>query len=214
MTALAADALRVDVGGRTVLDGLSFSAQRGTTLAVVGPSGSGKTTLLSVLAGDRPPDAGEVRVDGAVLRAGDRAHVLRVGRVLQLHALLPVLTAAENVELALRVRGVGGAQAAGLARDALARVGLGEVADRPSGRLSGGQRQRVGVARALAAAPDLLLLDEPTSELDEATRGEVVRVLQEEAARGALVVVATHDAVVSGQCDARLVLRGGPAPTA
>ena len=92
--------------------------------------------------------------------------------------------------------------------------GLGEVADRPSGRLSGGQRQRVGVARALAAAPDLLLLDEPTSELDEATRGAVVRVLHEEAARGALVVVATHDAVVSAQCDARLVLRGGPVTAA
>ena len=208
---LQVEALQVDVAGRTVLEALSFAVERGS-LAVVGPSGSGKTTLLSVLAGDAAPEGGSVRFGGLPVRPGDPGHVARLGRVLQLHALLPVLTAAENVELALRARGVGGRAAAVTAREALARVGLADVADRPAGRLSGGQRQRVGVARALAPEPDLLLLDEPTSELDEVTRDAVVVVLLEEAVRGALVVLATHDPEVAGACDAQLVLRTGGLP--
>ena len=206
MTRLELRGLGVAAGGRRLVSDLALDASGGTAVAVVGPSGSGKTSLLAVLAGDLPPAAGEVLVDGAPLRPGDRRHVARLGRVLQLHALVPVLTAAENVELALRARGTGGATARALAVAALERVGLGDVVDRPAGTLSGGQRQRVGVARALAPAPDLLLLDEPTSELDEATRDAVVAVLREEVARGALLVVATHDAAVAAPCEHRLLL--------
>ena len=207
MTRLELRGLRLAAGGRVLLDGVALDAAGGSAVAVVGPSGSGKTSLLGVLAGDAAPEGGQVLVDGQPLRPGDREHVARTGRVLQLHALLPVLTAAENVEVALRARGTGGPAARSLALSALERVGLGEVADRPAGRLSGGQRQRVGVARALVHAPGLLLLDEPTSELDEATRDAVVAVLRDEVDRGTLLVVATHDAAVAGQCEQQLQLR-------
>ena len=209
MTTLAARGLRVRLGARQVLDDLDVVAAGGELVALVGPSGSGKTTLLQVLAGELVPDAGEVRVDGSPLRPGDREHTARLGRVLQLHALVPVLTAGENVELALRARGVGGAAARERAQQALARVGLGDLTGRLATRLSGGQQQRVAVARALAPGPAVVLADEPTSELDAATRDVVVGELREEAAAGALVLVATHDAAVARACDRQVRLAAG-----
>ena len=209
MTTLAAHGLHVRLGSRQVLDDVDLVAAGGELVALVGPSGSGKTTLLQVLAGELVPDAGEVRVDGSPLRPGDREHTARLGRVLQLHALVPVLTAGENVELALRARGVGGAAARERAEQALARVGLGELAGRLATRLSGGQQQRVAVARALAPGPAVVLADEPTSELDAATRDVVVAELREAAAAGALVLVATHDAAVARACDRQISLAAG-----
>ncbi len=209
MTTLTARGLAVRLGDRLVLDDVDLEAAGGELVALVGPSGSGKTTLLQVLAGELAPDAGEVQVDGSTLRPGDRQHTARLGRVLQLHALVPVLTAAENVELALRVRGFPGAAARERAEQALARVGLGEVPDRLVTRLSGGQQQRVAVARALATGPAVVLADEPTSELDAATRDVVVGELRREAARGALVLVATHDAAVARACDRQVSLAAG-----
>ncbi len=209
MTTLTARGLAVRLGDRLVLDDVDLEAAGGELVALVGPSGSGKTTLLQVLAGEVAPDAGEVQVDGSTLRPGDRQHTARLGRVLQLHALVPVLTAAENVELALRVRGFPGAAARERAEQALARVGLGEVPDRLVTRLSGGQQQRVAVARALATGPAVVLADEPTSELDAATRDVVVGELRREAARGALVLVATHDAAVARACDRQVSLAAG-----
>jgi putative ABC transport system ATP-binding protein len=195
-------------GGRTVLDGVGVRARSGRLLAVAGPSGSGKTTLLGVLAGLVRPDAGTVLLDGVPL-AGSVEERRRCGFVLQGHALLPVLDAGENVQVALRSRGVPAAEAAARAAEVLDRVGLGGRSGRLVERLSGGQQQRVALARALAPAPDLLLLDEPTSELDAATRDMVVEVLVEEAARGALVVVATHDEEVAGRCHDRVDVRDG-----
>jgi putative ABC transport system ATP-binding protein len=209
VTTLTARGLAVRLGDRLVLDDVDLEAAGGELVALVGPSGSGKTTLLQVLAGEVAPDAGEVQVDGSTLRPGDRQHTARLGRVLQLHALVPVLTAAENVELALRVRGFPGAAARERAEQALARVGLGEVPDRLVTRLSGGQQQRVAVARALATGPAVVLADEPTSELDAATRDVVVGELRREAARGALVLVATHDAAVARACDRQVSLAAG-----
>lgn len=209
MTSLAADGLVVRLGSRLVLDDVGLAGRGGELVALVGPSGSGKTTLLQVLAGELAPDAGEVRVDDARLRPGDREHTARLGRVLQLHALVPVLTAGENVELALRARGVAGAAARERAEQALARVGLGELAGRLATRLSGGQQQRVAVARALATGPSVVLADEPTSELDAVTRDVVVAELRQEAAAGALVLVATHDAAVARACARRISLVSG-----
>ena len=209
MTALTARALSVRFDARQVLDDVGLEARGGELVALVGPSGSGKTTLLQLLAGEMAPDAGEVCVDGRVLRAGDARHTARLGRVLQLHALVPVLTAGENVELAMRARGVAGAPDRERAEAALTRVGLGEVVDRLATRLSGGQQQRVAVARALAPGPAVVLADEPTSELDAATRDVVVAELRQEAARGALVLVATHDAAVARACDRRIDLVAG-----
>ena len=209
MIALSARGLSVRLGARLVLDEVGLAARGGELVALVGPSGSGKTTLLQLLAGELAPDAGEVCVDGEPLRPGDPQHTARLGRVLQLHALVPVLTAGENVELAMRARGVSGAPARERAEQALTRVGLGEVVDRLATRLSGGQQQRVAVARALALGPAVVLADEPTSELDAATRDVVVAELRQEAARGALVLVATHDAAVARACDRRISLAGG-----
>ncbi len=209
MGAVEVEGVAKDFGPTRVLDGVDLDLAQGSLTSLLGPSGSGKTTLLQVLAGELAPDAGEVQVDGSTLRPGDRQHTARLGRVLQLHALVPVLTAAENVELALRVRGFPGAAARERAEQALARVGLGEVPDRLVTRLSGGQQQRVAVARALATGPAVVLADEPTSELDAATRDVVVGELRREAARGALVLVATHDAAVARACDRQVSLAAG-----
>ncbi|HEU4676220.1 MAG TPA: ABC transporter ATP-binding protein [Motilibacteraceae bacterium] len=202
-------------GGRRILDGVDVLAQPGRLLAVTGPSGSGKSTLLSVLAGQVRPDEGEVRLGDRVVgergRPADREHVL--GMVLQGYGLLPVLTAAENVELPLQLRGVPRAQVRARAARALVRAGLGEVVegagDRLAEELSGGQQQRVAVARGLVVDPDVLLADEPTSELDAATRDVVVAALREEADLGATVVLATHDPEVAAVCDAELHLVDG-----
>ncbi|GAB4069312.1 ABC transporter ATP-binding protein [Angustibacter speluncae] len=199
---------------RDVLDQVSVRASAGRMLAAVGPSGSGKTTLLGVLCGLVRPEAGEVRV-GTDRVDGSTAQRARFGFLLQTHALLPVLTAAENVEVALRARGVRPADAAAAAREVLADVGLDQHADRLVEQLSGGQQQRVALARALAPRPDVVLADEPTSELDSATRDRMVDLLESHARRGAVVVLATHDPDVADRCEDRVDLHDGrvvPAP--
>jgi putative ABC transport system ATP-binding protein len=129
--------------------------------------------------------------------------------VLQSYGLVPTLTAAENVAIALRGRGVAAVEATQRAVDALARVAVDELADRLISELSGGQLQRVAVARALVVEADVLLADEPTSELDEANRDLVVGQLRLEATRGAVVLLATHDPAVAEECDDELHLVDG-----
>ena len=191
--------LDVDLSGRRVVADVAFEAGAGESLAIVGPSGSGKSTLLAVLAGLRAPDRGEVELtaDGPT------------AIVLQGHGLVGLLTAAENVELALRARGTGGAALVQRSAEALAAVGLDAVADRLVGDLSGGQQQRVGVARALVSDPTVLLADEPTSELDGATRDAVLTRLLAVPARGGLLVLATHDPAVAARCTRTLQLVDG-----
>ena len=201
-----------------LLQDVSLVADGGRMLAVTGSSGSGKTTLLSVLGGLLRPDQGEVAYgDGPV---GTRTGEPRPGTaiVLQTYGLVPSLTAEENVAIALRSRRVPAAEAAATALTALDRVGVGDLAQRLVIELSGGQLQRVAVARALAVEPDVLLADEPTSELDERNRDLVVTELRREADRGAVVVLATHDPEVAEMCDEDLHLLDGrmsgtPAPT-
>ncbi len=197
-----ARAVGVRVDGRRVLDGVDLEVLPGEVVAVAGPSGSGKSTLLGVVAGLVVPGTGTVEVPADT----------RVATVLQSYGVLDELTVAENVELALQVRARRRAEAAGVrdrARAALEQVGVSPLADRLTGDLSGGQRQRVAVARALATDPDLLLADEPTSELDAGTRERVLEVLVQVARRGGSVLLATHDPEAIAHCDRVIQLRDG-----
>ena len=184
----------------------------GQLIAISGPSGSGKTTLLRLLAGLELPSAGDVRILGepiALLDRAGRADVRRrlVALVPQGSALLPQLTARENVELALGLRGSDAAGGRAAAANALAAVGLERLADQRVGRLSIGERQRAAVARAVAARPALLLADEPTSRLDEANSLDVARLLAWLAhEHGTAVLCATHDPRVVAQADAEVRL--------
>ena len=206
---LVARGLRVAGPGAPLLDDITVEALPGRLLAVTGSSGSGKTTLLSVLGGLVPPSAGEVAFGGEPV--GTRHGEPRPGTalVLQTYGLVPSLTAEENISVALRVRGVAGAEAVRRSVAALERFGVGDLSERLVPELSGGQLQRVAIARAVAVEPDVLLADEPTSELDETNRDLVVDELRLEADRGAVVVVATHDPEVAAMCDDEIHLDEG-----
>jgi ABC-type lipoprotein export system ATPase subunit len=201
-----------DAQKRVVLAGLNASFATGKLVAVTGPSGSGKTTLLHLLAGVAEADAGDVAVFGKRMADLDREaraalrrdHVAVIG---QDPGLTPFLSARENVELGLALRGTGADEAHERALEALARVGLAERAEQRAARLSAGERQRVAIARAVAAGAGLLLADEPTARLDEANAlavGALFSRLAREA--GVAVVVATHDPLVVEQADATLRL--------
>jgi putative ABC transport system ATP-binding protein len=206
---LTAEAITVQGPRRLILSDVSCSVGPGEVLAVTGRSGSGKTTLLAVLAGLLAPASGTVRFAETTVVPGDVEHLLRTGVVLQLYGLVSVLTAQENVEVALQARGVGGRKVRSRAARALERMGLSDLSDRLVEQLSGGQRQRVAVARALVTTPSLILADEPTAELDAVNRDRVVAELRAEAERGALVVLATHDPDVAARCDDELHLADG-----
>jgi putative ABC transport system ATP-binding protein len=216
--AMVAEGLGVAGPNGPLLQDVTLTAEAGRMLAVTGSSGSGKTTLLSVLGGLLAPDAGSVAYDGQPV--GTRSGEPRPGTafVLQTYGLVPSLTAEENVAITLRARKVAPAEASRRALAALDRVVVGDLAERLIQELSGGQLQRVAMARALAVGPDVLLADEPTSELDEKNRDMVVAELRAEADRGAVVVIATHDPEVAEMCDVELHLvdgriAGDPVPT-
>jgi ABC-type lipoprotein export system ATPase subunit len=194
-----------------VFDGLDAVFESGRLTVVTGPSGSGKTTLLHLLAGLDLPDVGEVRVAGAEVQALDRAGRAELRRrevalVPQQSGLVPFLSARENVELGLEIRGIEADP-----HEALAAVGLSERAGQRVSRLSAGEQVRVAIARALAVRPSLLLVDEPTARLDQANALRLATLLTTLARdSGAAVVCATHDPVVIEQADGRLSLAGEP----
>ncbi len=206
--------LVADRAGRRVLDGLTFRAEPGERLAITGHSGVGKTTLLHALAGVEPIQAGRVTlVDG---RDGEAVGVevgeatrTRIGLVPQHHGLVALLTAAENVELALQAARRPRAELRLVAAEALACVGLAGRGEHLVDELSGGEQQRVAVARALAMWPDVVLADEPTSQLDAQSRVRVLDALQQAARRGAVVVLTTHDEEVAASCERHLHLDEG-----
>jgi len=180
-----------------VLKDVSFAIPQGTFVAIVGPSGSGKTTLLGLLAGLDVPSRGTVEIDGVDLHdlSEDARALLRgqkVGFVFQSFQLIPTLTAIENVQVPLELRGEPGAAAR--AGELLARVGLGDRLDHFPTQLSGGEQQRVAIARAFSNRPRILFADEPTGNLDGTTGTRIVELLtalnREE---GATVVLVTHD---------------------
>jgi putative ABC transport system ATP-binding protein len=194
--------------GQQILSRVSVSVHPGERLAVTGPSGSGKTSLLTLLAGLDTPSSGEVYIDGIRL-TGVAGPGQGVALVLQGYGLVSLLTAAENIEVALRAAGRAPSEAAAAAREALGQVGLAAHADHLVEELSGGQQQRTAVARALALRPRLLIADEPTAELDPTSRAITLTRLFEVATGGGALVLATHDPEVAARCDRTLDLRPG-----
>jgi len=198
-----------------VLEGASFDLGRGETTSLVGASGSGKSTLLGLLAGLLRPDGGTIAFDGQDLAAMDDSEraalrARRIGIVLQRGNLVPFLTAAENVELALRLAAGRGPGRRGRARSLLAELGVGDRADHRPQQLSGGETQRVAVAVALANDPDLLLADEVTGELDSAHAEQVLGVIFDAwRERGLTVLFVTHSRELAARADHRLQLSDG-----
>ena len=185
---------------------VSFEVAHGEFLAIVGRSGSGKTTLLNLIAGLDKPDSGSVLVAGEdITRYNDRQMTEfrrhTIGFVFQSFGLLPLLSAAENVELALRIAGTGLRERSRRTDELLEQVGLGPRAGHRPYELSGGEQQRVAVARALANAPPLLIADEPTGELDSATGAQIFQLLRDVADSGVTVITATHDPFVIDHVD-------------
>ena len=218
----AAPALRVEGltktvssadGDLTILRDVSFTAERGETLAVVGPSGAGKSTLLALLAGLDTPTSGSVTLDGVSLDGLDedgraRVRAGRVGFVFQSFHLIPALTALENVMMPLELAGEANAREA--ARSIMDEVGLTPRLRHYPAQLSGGEKQRVAIARAFAARPAVLFADEPTGNLDRGT-GERIEALlfQLNREHDATLVMVTHDETLAARCQRRLAIDGG-----
>ena len=212
MTTLVVDGVTVGYGrDEPVLVDVSVRLEPGYLLAVTGPSGAGKSTLLGAMAGLLRPRAGTVSVDGAALR--DRDHAVAQGIVLvpQDNGLAAILTAGENIQVALIARGATPAEARRLTVESLDQLGLTGQANQLVEELSGGQQQRTAIARGIALRGSLLLADEVTSELDATNRQRVIDLLRAEAERGVAVVLATHDPDAAAACDAELHLVDGQA---
>jgi putative ABC transport system ATP-binding protein len=185
--------------GQQILDGVDLTVGPGDSVAITGPSGSGKTSLLAILAGLTKATTGRVVIDGRRL-AGFAGPELGVAVVLQGYGLVSLLTAAENIEVALRAAGRPAATACGVSLDWLERLGLGPHADQLVDELSGGQQQRTAVARALAMEPRLLIADEPTAELDPVARTLALARIFDVPEGGGSLVLATHDPEVAERC--------------
>lgn len=215
MTAHELRAVSLTIGtGQTVLaERLSFAAEAGQMVAITGPSGSGKTTLAHVLAGLGSPARGEVLLDGSPLAR--LAPESRPALVPQDYGLVATLTAAETVALPLQARALAKTEIRERTTRWVQATGLEGCAGRPVSNLSGGQRQRVAIARALALEAPVLVLDEPTSELDAGTRDLILTLLAEEAGRGCILLVVSHDPDVLERSDGIVELgrEGGSLPT-
>ena len=205
------------VGGRvlTVLRDLDLGVEQGEMLAIVGASGVGKSTLLHVLGGLDRADAGTVTIGNTMLTSLADGELVsfrnhQVGFVFQFHHLLPEFSALENAEMPMRIARMTARESRPRAEQLLQRVGLGErLAHRP-GMLSGGEQQRVAVARALVMRPAVLLADEPTGDLDEATAASLHLLLREmHRDFGLTSVIATHNSRLAGACDRVLRLHEG-----
>ena len=198
-----------------VLRGVSLAVAAGEVVALEGPSGSGKTTLLSILGCILTPTAGEVVVAGERVTS-ERPEVLRevrrrsIGFVFQQYNLFPALSAVENVEYALNVKGVTGSRARSMAEEVLVRVGLGDRMGFLPRDLSGGQKQRIAIARALAGSPQVLLADEPTANLDTQVGTQVLQLFRDLAkSENKGLVIVTHDPKVREIADRVVGIRDG-----
>ncbi|MFI7327975.1 ABC transporter ATP-binding protein [Streptomyces rubiginosohelvolus] len=197
------------------LRGVSFEIPRGELVALKGRSGSGKTTLLNLVGGLDTPDSGRITVDGTELAGLGEKGLLelrrdRVGFIFQSFGLIPILTAAENVGVPLRLRKADPAERDERVALLLSLVGLADHAEQRPGELSGGQQQRVAIARALANRPALLIADEPTGQLDAETGLAVMELLRAVVrSENVTALVATHDPQLLGLADRVLELSDG-----
>jgi putative ABC transport system ATP-binding protein len=196
-----------------VLKGVTLSVARSETVGIVGPSGSGKSTLLMVIAGLERVDSGTVAIAGEVLngKSEDQVAAFRgrnVGIVFQSFHLIPNMTALENVAVPLEL--AGRKDPFLVAERELVAVGLGDRMTHYPGELSGGEQQRVAIARALAPEPPILIADEPTGNLDQATGRQIADLLFATAEqRGTTLVLVTHDAALAGRCGRQIAMRSG-----
>ena len=194
---------------------LSLEVTEGEQVAIIGESGAGKSTLLHLVAGLDAPSAGTIyyrnkNMTGLTEPALSEFRNREIGYVWQQHHLLPEFSALENVSMPLRIRGESGGQACAAARESLEEVGLGDRAHHRSGELSGGEQQRIAIARALTANPSLLLADEPTGNLDEATAEMIFDLLGEIRRRRSLTtVLVTHNLAFARRSDRVFRLEGG-----
>lgn len=214
----AVELVRVYEGGAEpvrALDRVSLGVARSQLVAVRGRSGSGKTTLLSLIGGLDRPTAGQVVIDGQPISGLAEDQLVqfrrrRIGFVFQTMGLLPILSAAENVEVPLRLVGAEPSARRARVRELLEMVGLGERMDHRPHELSGGEQQRVAIARALANKPELLLADEPTGQLDSETgRGIVIAMRKLVRDEGITAIMATHDPSLIDLADQVVELRDG-----
>ena len=196
-----------------ILKGISLEIGEGEAIGLVGPSGSGKSTLLMTMAGLERPDSGQIAIGGERIdHLGEDALARfrgeRIGIVFQSFHLIPTMTALENVAIPLEL--AGRADAFATAKRELVGVGLGERLSHYPGQLSGGEQQRVALARALAPNPRILVADEPTGNLDEASGSRIIDLmfaLKRE--RGGTLVLVTHDSGLAARCDRMIRLRSG-----
>jgi putative ABC transport system ATP-binding protein len=206
--------------GKVIVDalrGVDLEVRRGEMVAVVGPSGSGKTTLLNTLSGLDEIDEGIIEIDGRDLaKMSDRERTQyrasNMGFIFQFYNLLPVLTAAENVEMPLLLNGhrLSAKDARQKAQAALVSVGLDGQANQLPAELSGGQRQRVTIARALVNKPAIVWADEPTGDLDSKTAQDIVDLMRKlNLENNQTFVIVTHDPEIAAQCDRVITIRDG-----
>ncbi len=197
------------------VDEADLEVAAGELVVLQGRSGAGKTTLLTLLGGLDPPTSGRVELDGRELARLDERELrelrsTRVASVFQTFGLLPVLSAAENVEVPLRILRVPRAERERRVAEALAAVDLSDHAAQRPGELSGGQQQRVGIARAIVIRPALLLADEPTGQLDSETGAAIMELIARLVAdTGMAALVATHDATLADRADRVLRIHDG-----
>ena len=197
------------------LKGIDLEVRPGDIQLLMGPSGSGKTTLLSILAGILTPTAGSVCLLGENITSLSRQKLARfrlenIGFIFQGFNLFPALTAAENVEALLNVKGIKGREARQQAKVLLEQVGLGDKANQKPSDLSGGQKQRVAIARALAGNPRIIMADEPTAALDSTSGHNVINMLRQLAKeQGCTVLMVTHDARIIDVADRVAYLEDG-----
>lgn len=210
-----ANGITKSFSGLQVLKGVDLHIDKGEVVSIVGASGAGKSTLLNILGTLSRPDDGILEIDGVRPfelsdRQLSRFRGTKIGFVFQFHHLLPEFTALENVMMPALISGDTGSMAREKACKLLAEVGLEHRADHKPSELSGGESQRVAIARALVNSPAVLLADEPTGNLDSATKEEIHSLffkVREDL--GQTIVLVTHDALLAGMCDRSLTMKDG-----
>lgn len=212
---IIAENLSKSFGNLQALKGVSLNISKGEVVSVVGASGAGKSTLLQILGTLSTPDTGSLIIDGQEVLHMNASKLSafrnrRIGFVFQSHRLLPEFTALENVMIPSLIAGLSNKESASRAKALLSEVGLSDRMDHKPSELSGGEAQRVAIARALVNNPAVLFADEPSGNLDSATKRDIHRIFFEMREKhGQTIVIVTHDETLADMCDRKLVMSDG-----
>ncbi len=212
---IIAENLSKSFGNLQALKGVSLNISKGEVVSVVGASGAGKSTLLQILGTLSTPDTGSLIIDGQEVLHMNASKLSafrnrRIGFVFQSHRLLPEFTALENVMIPSLIAGLSNKESASRAKALLSEVGLSDRMDHKPSELSGGEAQRVAIARALVNKPAVLFADEPSGNLDSATKQDIHRIFFEMREKhGQTIVIVTHDETLADMCDRKLVMSDG-----